>query len=635
MTDEQSTTETRGTDSTHDTLEPQASPGMGMATPPSEDVSADGRREEAAEGVPAAKECEGPAAEAEPAHDAEPIVEQGGEPLPEEAEPAASDSGPLPSSTEPSEAAPGTEQAVPSAEDRNEDTPAERDSESSHAEAEPDESSSDQALIESDLPDPTAADWDEDDPLGPEWEYVEPEVARDWPEEAHAEPMALEKVNTTARMPAVIDSPQANAAGADPQLSDVADTFALWLHGRIGAFGALVAQHRLATGLVALACVAAILVAVLVGLDATKVPPEEQIKSDARSLLAPPSYTVGNYASDDPLVLQAVDVASIRESEQVKGACEVEVLATFTNPGMETRADATLTYEREGDGWSCVDSSVGNASHHATAGVNQQLVVEHVASLLQKADTRSDTEGLATLYRNAHVEITHEEFSEETQTDEISLHCASGGTFVDYECDLTARFRFVPASGAWELAEASVSEGAYDLGFSPLLGTWRGTFSSQQSSSHKCLAARETGLSLTITQAATTPDGGAVVEGTLSGIAHLHTELEDDASTTEGDTTLESVPFSGTLHSTSDSDDILTLLTGTEEEAAGIVFDCTVQDVTGGSVALTLTFGQTTDPDAATATLSSTFDYRDTFLLIVPYDRQSSFADTFILQKAE
>ena len=476
---------------------------------------------------------------------------------------------------------------------------------------------------------------EDDDPLGAEWEYVEPENAPAWPEEAHAESVALEKVNTTARMPAVVDSPQADGAGADPQLSDVADTFVLWLHGRIGAFGALVAQHRLATGLVALACVAAILIAVLVGLDASKVPPEEQIKNDAQSLLAAPSYTVGNYASDDPLVLQGVDVTSIRESEKTKGACEVEVLATFTNPGMETRADATLTYKRKGDGWECVGSSVGKASHHATAGVNQQLVVEHVASLLQKADTRGDAEGLATLYRNAEIEITHEEFNEETQTDEVSLHCASGGTFVDYECDLTARFRFVPASGAWELAEASVSDGAYDLGFSPLLGTWKGTFSSQQSSSHKCLASREAGLSLTITQAATTPDGSAVIEGTLSGIAHLHAELDVDASATEGDTTLESVPFSGTLHSSAGIDDILDLLLEPEPEAAGIVFDCTVQDVTGGSVALTLTFGQATDPDAATATLSSAFDYKDTFLLIVPYDRQSSFVDTFVLQKEE
>ena len=479
---------------------------------------------------------------------------------------------------------------------------------------------------------PTSDEEADGDVWGEEWDFGDVDTP-EWTEDEPQEPVALEKVNTTVRLPAVVDSPTAGKPGEEPQLSDVADTFALWLHGRLNAVGAFLSTHRLTAALAGLACVAAILVAVLLGLDATKVPPEELIKNDARALLAAPDYTVGSYASDDPLVLQAVDITSIRESEEVKGASEVEILATFSNPVMETRADARLTYQRKGDKWTCIDSSVGNASHHATAGVDQHLVVEHVADLLQKADTRSDTEGLATLYRNANVEITSEEFSEETQTDVVMLHCASGGTFVDYECDLEARFRFVPASGAWELAEATVDDGAYDLGFSPLLGTWKGTLSNQQSSSYKCLAAREAGISITITQAATTPDGSAMVEGTLSGIAHLHADLDTDATTTEGDTPLEGVPFSGTLHSSAGTDDILELLLEPEPENAGIVFDCTVQDVTGGSVSLTLTLGQANDPDAATATLTSTYIYRDTFLLVVPYDRQSSFADTFVLQK--
>ena len=475
--------------------------------------------------------------------------------------------------------------------------------------------------------------WEEVDPLGEDWAFVEVDEASAWPDDEPHESVALEKVNTTVRLPAVTEAPSMNGRTEEPQLSDVADTFVLWLQGRINALGSFLTRHRLAAALAGLACVAAILVAVLLGLDASKVPPEELIKNDAQALLTAPTYTVGNFASDDPLVLQAVDITSIRESDEVKGASEVEVLATFTNPVMETRADARLVYQRKGDEWACIDSSVGKASHHATAGVNQQLVVKHVAELLRKADTRSDSEGLASLYRNAEIEITNEEFSEESQTDIVELHCTSGGTFVDYECDLTARFRFVPASGAWELAEAAVSDGAYDLGFSPLLGTWKGTFASQQSSSYKCLAAREAGIGLTITQAAPTTDGSAIVEGTLSGIAHMHADLDSDAAATEGDAPLEAVPFSGTLQSSTDADDILELLMEPESESAGIVFNCTVQDVTGGSVELTLTLGQADDPDAATATLTSTYVYRDTFLLLVPYDRQSSFVDTFVLQK--
>lgn len=614
MADEQENVEVHDVDSVLDAYKPQA------PTEPAE-VEARLSEDEATkpeplpdEDVPLDTEPQMPEDEAEPTEDGAPPVED----EPEGLEPASEESALVDEQA-------GSPSGEP-APDVVEDTPV-----------------SDASPIDTD--DPTDApmageeadgdawgkEWDFDGAVSPEW--TDDEGASEWTDDEPHESVALEKVNTTVRLPAVVDSPTTGGPGEEPQLSDVADTFVLWLHGRLNAAGAFLSQHRLAAALVGLACVAAILVAVLLGLDATKVPPEEQIKSDAQALLTSPTYTVGNYATDDPLVLKSVDITSIRESDEVKGASEVEVLATFSNPVMETRADALLTYQRKGDEWSCIDSSVGNASHHATAGVNQQLVIEHVADLLRKADTRSDAEGLATLYRNAEIEVTNEEFSEEAQTDVVELHCASGGTFVDYECDLTARFRFVPASGAWELAEATVSDGAYDLGFSPLLGTWRGTFSSQQSSSHKCLAARDAGISLTITQANATADGGATIEGTLSGIAHLHADLDADATTTEGDTPLENVPFSGTLHASTDTDDLLELLMEPEPEAAGIVFDCTVQDVTGGTVYLALTLGQANDPDAAIATLTSTYVYRDTFLLVVPYDRQSSFEDSFVLQK--
>ena len=447
----------------------------------------------------------------------------------------------------------------------------------------------------------------------------------------------------TAPLPHVVDAPEPDDPSPEevpadaPRLSDVGATFASWVRGRADALGALLASHRLAAALAALACVGAILGIVLWGIDAARVPTDEQVADDARARLAAPSYTVGDYAIDDPLVLTNVEVGTKRASSSRRDACDVTVLATFENGGMETRADAQLTYVREGSDWNCTAATVGKPSHRATAGVSQQKVLDNVSALLQAADHGEDGESLAALYRNARVEVVSDNFDEERQTDSLILHCASTGTFVNYECDLTVHFRFAAASGAWELVEALVSDGADDLGFAPLVGTWQGTFVSQQATEGKCLAARETGLTVVVSDAHATDDGDAVIEGTVSGVAHLHTDLASDATQTEGDLVLDAVPFTGSLSAGDVEQDIIGLLAGNDpkRDVAGIVFDCTTQDVAGGNVTLTLQFGLADAPDAATATLTSTHAYEDTILLVLPYQREARFVDSFTLAKAE
>ena len=447
----------------------------------------------------------------------------------------------------------------------------------------------------------------------------------------------------TAPLPHAVEAPEpdgeAPRQGPDdaPRLSDVGVTLAGWAHGRWDAAGAWLASHKLVAVLAALACVGAILGIVLLGIDAAQVPSDEQVANDARTRLAAPSYTVGDYAIDDPLVLSNVEVGSKRASSSRQDACDVTVLATFENGGMETRADAQLTYVREGSEWTCTAATVGKPSHRATAGVSQQKVLDNVGALLQAADHEEGGQSLATLYRGAHVEVVGDNFDEERQTDSLILHCASTGTFVSYECDLTVHFRFAAASGAWELVEALVSDGASDLGFSPLVGTWRGTFASQQAMEGKCLAARDTGLTVVVSDAHATDDGDAVIEGTVSGVAHLHADLASDAEQTEGDLVLDNVPFSGSLSAGDVEQDILGLLAGNnpKRDVAGIVFDCATQDVAGGTVMLSLQFGLSDAPDSATATLTSTHAYEDTILLVLPYEREARFADTFALTKSQ
>lgn len=437
------------------------------------------------------------------------------------------------------------------------------------------------------------------------------------PDAAATQPMP--EATTPLPSPASVPQPATSKPNVNveaPSLRDVGHTTTAWLKGRAQAAGAFLSTHRLVAIGVALTCVAAALAITLFGLRSSVMPSDEQIRSDALAHLGSPTHTMGSFDLDEPLVLQAVDIVGKHQSRNRNDGCTVDVVATFANAAMETRADAQLTYVREGDGWTCSAGTIGSASHRATAAIDQQLIFDHLDELLQAADQGEDgRSSLASLYRNATTEVSDAYFDEESQTCEYALHLTSSGTFVAYECDLVASFRFAAASGAWELANASASRGAKDLGFSPLVGTWKGTFVKQSADGGRCLAPRDTGLVVEITKATPAKEGGAVIEGMLTGVAHMHAAIEADTDATDGDQKLDSVPFTGTCPD------------------EGLVFTCETQDIAGGTVALTLTFGTSSAPDDASAALISNYTYNSTLLYVIPYQRTDHFTDVFTLEK--
>lgn len=445
--------------------------------------------------------------------------------------------------------------------------------------------------------------------------------------------------SVTAPLPQPTPSPEATpseqAPNTDnPSLKDVGTTFVRWLRTWVQATKQQVTQHRMTTIAIGLACVAALAIVALLNLKAHETPSDEQIISDASAQLSVPAHAQSPYLPDEPLSLQSIAVVEKERSQTRKDACDVEVVATYSNEHIETRAEGQLTYVKGNDGWTCTAAAIDKSSHYAKTGVVGDLILANIGELLAAADTNDDRESLVSLYRNANLTLTREEFDEEKQTEDISIHCTSSGTFVSYACDLDAHLRFVPASGAWELASASASDGAKDLGFDPLIGTWKGTFASQSSSSSKCLAAQAQGISITITKANMLQDGGASIEGTVTGTAHLHPDLRKDADSTDGDLTLEETPFTGKLAAREAGDGSFDWLLGSGDGPAGIVFECSLPDVANGSITLTLELGSATAPDAATATLTSHNLYEDSILLFMRYTREAVFADTFTLEKA-
>jgi hypothetical protein len=67
----------------------------------------------------------------------------------------------------------------------------------------------------------------------------------------------------------------------------------------------------------------------------------------------------------------------------------------------------------------------------------------------------------------------------------------------------------------------------------------------------------------------------------------------------------------------------------------GLVFTCATQDISGGTVTLTLTFGTPAAPDDASAALESAYTYDSTLLFVIPYQRTDRFIDVFTLEKQQ
>ena len=400
---------------------------------------------------------------------------------------------------------------------------------------------------------------------------------------------------------------------------------------------AYVRSHAIAVLLVtAITCVAVGLLAIA-GVRQSQLPSDDVIAADVRNRVEVPAYTGGAFGLDDKLVLVNVQVGSKRLSTDAPEGTELEdsfgatgyaivdVTCTFRNETVDVTKTLTLGYAKQDGEWIGVGNEQNaQVAYEATGGVEQDKVMAAMPQLLRKADptvTGTTDQSLAQIYLGGSYRVDSQEFDPETQTDTMVIRCESGGTFWSYGCDITATFAFRPANGTWELTDATATSGAKTRGYSPIVGTWVGSFRSQASTGANCYGAKGAPLEVVITRAWST-DSGSKVEGTLTGLAHFHAPGEEASDSSEGDETFEDVPFTGRLVDGSEG------LEGSE-----LTFVCELPDSVGGSVSLVIGFGTAEDPAEVVAIVTSTHTYEETLLLLFPYDETASYSDTYVLQK--
>lgn len=449
-----------------------------------------------------------------------------------------------------------------------------------------------------------------------------------------------------------LDRAQGQAArdGADaharPHLSDVTGITGSYLRASFANFLAACKRHKggcLAFGAILVACVFILASATL---NARNVPGADFVEKDAWARLGAPEYAPGVFGSQDNLYMSEVKVDSQRrvvrtnDSSQAQfgasGYAEAHVTAKFGNGSVVATKTATLSYAKVGSTWQGIGGEAdASVSYEAVAGVPRTQVLANLDDLLAEgerslkaaAKTAGGSTGgagltLAQIYDGAKVSVESEDFDGEAQTETVSLTCVKASSFESYTCRLTTHCAFRPVNGVWEVESVEVNDDAKTRTFQPLVGTWEGTFQSQETDGAKCLGAGASPLSVTF-EAAETADGdaGARLTGSISALAHFHEHPSADSAACDGDEALADVRLVANYYGGHNAD-----------VDSDLAFVAALPEEVGGTVTVTFGFGVGGDPTQAVARVQTTYPHKGTFLFI-PYDQTITYTDVYLLRK--
>lgn len=435
-------------------------------------------------------------------------------------------------------------------------------------------------------------------------------------------------------------------AHARPHLSDVTGITGSYLRASFADFLAACKRHKggcLVFGAILVACVFILASAVL---NARNVPGADFVEKDTWTRLGAPEYAPGVFGSQDNLYMSEVKVDSQRrvvrtnDSSQAQfgasGYAEAHVTAKFGNGSVVATKTATLSYAKVGSTWQGIGGEAdASVSYEAVAGVPRTQVLANLDDLLAEGERSlkaaakaagGSTGGagltLAQIYDGAKVSVESEDFDGEAQTETVSLTCVKASSFESYTCRLTAHFAFRPVNGVWEVESVEVNDDAKTRTFQPLVGTWEGTFQSQETDGAKCLGAGASPLSVTF-EAAETADGdaGARLTGSISALAHFHELPSADSAACDGDEALADARLVANYYGGHNAD-----------VDSDLAFVAALPEEVGGTVTVTFGFGVGGDPTQAVARVQTTYPYKGTFLFI-PYDQTITYTDVYLLRK--
>ncbi|MCH4083336.1 MAG: hypothetical protein LKF00_03060 [Olsenella sp.] len=381
--------------------------------------------------------------------------------------------------------------------------------------------------------------------------------------------------------------------------------------------------HRGATA--AIAAAAVVLLAIVITLAAgaldQHLPSLGKVGRDALANAPELKHEAGAFDSTEALVAKS---ASGRSVSIKNGTVTARARVRYSNGSVTATVPVRLTYVRDTKGNWLLESTrkSGTVSYAANTGVGASRIRAGVGAILARADAASSAsssaESLASLYKDAKLEVSKAKFDRKGQTQTVTLRLSESKGYATRSCTVTARFDFAAASGSWELAKATASSGARRLSLASLAGTWVGTFQNQEASGKRCFGA--SGQTLTIKIESVSKDSKRLT-GTLGCVAHYHAEPDADVDSSDGDQQLTGVTFEGTRAGEKD-----------DPTDSTYAFRLATPDDSQGTIVVQLGFGSDDDPTRAVARVTCTHTEQESFLLI-PYDATATYTDVFTLAR--
>lgn len=433
---------------------------------------------------------------------------------------------------------------------------------------------------------------------------------------------------------------------ARPHLRDVTGVTGSYLRAKFDELLAACKRHKGAcAGLVVIAVVAVGFL-VSAAAHARNVPGADFVEKDARQRMSAPAYDPGEFGSDDTLYISKVTVGSrhrvVRTNNSTQaqfgasGYAEASVTATFGNGSVTATKTVTLSYAKAGSEWQAIGGEADESvSYEATAGIERARLISEMGELYARGDAALAAAGdnaggagsklaLAQIYDGSKVSVDAEDFDADAQTEDVTLTCTKGGSFESYVCKMVAHFAFRPVNGVWELESVEINDDAKTRTFQPLLGTWKGTFVSQETDGERCLGARDADFTVTFDASETSDEemgGGARLTGTIAALAHFHEHPSEDAASCPGDEQLADVKLVANYYGGRNAD-----------VDSDLAFVATLPEEVGGTVTVTFGFGTADDPTQAVAHVQTTYPHKGTFLFI-QYDQTITYTDVYLLKK--
>ena len=367
----------------------------------------------------------------------------------------------------------------------------------------------------------------------------------------------------TAEVPSKSATSVSDAASDDDATSikDVADTFSSYLRSRRRALFRFVRRYSLLSGILALLSLALLSAVIVFFIRVSNVPSTDTVIADARTRTEAPAWTPGEYDADESLLLTGIEVVSRTRSTTAissdaaqfgaTGYANSVVRLTYTGNAIAATKISKLGYANT-QGWNAIgDEETQSVSYQATSGVSTTKVLDAIGDVLAKLDEKNPNEAISysSQFSGATFTVLDAGFDREQQTCWVRMSGVSPTFYGSLTCDITASFTFDASTGTWSLDTVSPSAGLkYD--YNGLVGTWKGTFvSCETSSGSPCYAGRTNPLTLTVTSAGFSRDQ-LVLTGTAEGVVHNHGALNTSYRWYPGDTEFKNASVSLTTSGT-------------------------------------------------------------------------------------